>query len=385
MSGAPVTWLLLGDKRGDNRMVEVIAEHLPWPSVTKRLVSRPEWVVPKPRVRSTLDHLDLAASDALEPPWPDLVLTIGRRPSMAARWLAEQAGGRTRLVLVGKPSGAIDPYDLVIVSAEAFLPPSPRVMTIDLPLMRVDPAAVAAEAELWRPRLAGLPRPWIAFLLGGPTGPFRYDAAVVDRVLTGAREVAEVLGGTPFIVTSRRTPGPVVDRLRHELPAAARLYAWGDEAAGNPYLALLGMADALLVAADSISMLTEAARLGRPLAVIPISTPGLGRLDQWRRELVQRLFGGRAAGLAPLLGRLGISAQTRDFSAFERLLVERGLASPYTIRPTFPTGRAGDDVGRVVARLCQLMGHAPPGPQAPAETSTMAPADSHPVVAAPGR
>ncbi len=369
MSTAPVTWLLLGDKRGDNRMVEVIAEHLPWRSITKRLVTRPEWVVPKPRVRSTLDHLDLAASDPLEPPWPDLVLTIGRRPSMAARWLAEQAEGKTRLVLVGKPSGSIEPYDLVIVSAEAFLPPSSRVMTIDLPLMRVDPAVVAAEAELWRPRLADLPRPWIAFLLGGPTGPFRYDDALVERVLDGARQTAAGEGGTPFFVTSRRTPKPVVERLRQELPRAARLYAWGDEAAGNPYLALLGLADALLVTADSISMLTETARLGRPMAVIPVSTPGLGRLDQWRRELVQRLFGGRAARYAPLLGRLGISAQTRDFAAFERLLVQRGLASPYTIHPPAPTGRAGDDVGRVVARLCELMGYALPKPQPTAESS----------------
>ena len=382
MSAPPVTWLLLGDKRGDNRMVEVIAEHLPWPSVTKRLVSRPEWVVPKPRVRSTLDHLDLDASDPLEPPWPDLVLTIGRRPSMAGRWLAEQAGGRTKLVLVGKPSGSIEPYDLVIVSAEAFLPPSPRVMTIDLPLMRVDPAAVAAEAGLWRTRLRDLPRPWVAFLLGGPTGPFRYDDVLVDRVLSGAREVSETAGGTPFFVTSRRTPASVVQRLRRELPPAARLYAWGDEEAGNPYLALLGMADALLVTADSISMLTEAARLGRPLSVIPVSTPGLGRLDQWRRELVQRIFRGRAARLAPLLGRLGISAQTRDFSAFERLLVRRGLASPYTIRPPAPTGRADDDVGRVVARLCQLMKRAPPEPQTPPEYAGEAPAGQEPVVGA---
>jgi mitochondrial fission protein ELM1 len=385
LSDAPVTWLLLGDKRGDNRMVEVIAEHLPWPSITKRLVTRPEWVVPKPRVRSTLDHLDLAASDPLEPPWPDLVLTIGRRPSMAARWLAEQAEGRTKLVLVGKPSGSIEPYDLVIVSAEAFLPPSTRVMTIDLPLMRIDPTLVAAEAELWRPRLAALPRPWIAFLLGGPTGPFRYDDALVERVLDGARRTASGEGGTAFIVTSRRTPKPVVERLRQELLPAARLYAWGDEAAGNPYLALLGLADALLVTADSISMLTEAARLGRPLSVIPVSTPGLGRLDQWRRELVQRLFGGRAARYAPLLGRLGISAQTRDFAAFERLLVQRGLASSYTIRPPAPTGRAGDDVGRVVARLCQLMGHALPKPQSAANSVDATPVAADRVVGVQSR
>ena len=38
----------------------------------------------KPWVRPSLHHIDLARSDALEPPWPDLIITVGRRPSMAA-------------------------------------------------------------------------------------------------------------------------------------------------------------------------------------------------------------------------------------------------------------------------------------------------------------
>src|SRR6186713_2884776 len=97
----PRTWLLLGDKRGDNAQVEAIAQALGWPCERKRLQMREPWTVAKPRVKASLHHIDLDRSEPLAPPWPDLVLTIGRRPSMAALWVAEQARRCTRLVLVG--------------------------------------------------------------------------------------------------------------------------------------------------------------------------------------------------------------------------------------------------------------------------------------------
>jgi hypothetical protein len=50
----------------------------------------------------------------------------------------------------------------------------------------------------------------------------------------------------------------VVEGLRAGLPPSARLFAWGDAAAINPHAAL--------VTADSISMQTEMARQGLPLA-----------------------------------------------------------------------------------------------------------------------
>ena len=101
----------------------MIAPALGWPCERKYVHMRAPYVLGKPRVEPSLHHIDLARSDPLEPPWPDLVITIGRRPSMVALWIAEQSGGRTRLVLLGKPSGMMERFDLVIAGAEAQLPP----------------------------------------------------------------------------------------------------------------------------------------------------------------------------------------------------------------------------------------------------------------------
>jgi mitochondrial fission protein ELM1 len=347
----PRTWLVLGDKPGDNRQVEIIAERLPWPVTRRNVIPKPEWAFAKPKVRPTLEIFDAAKSDQLEPPWPDLILTIGRRPSSAALWIQEQNQGRTRIVLVGKPSGSILPYDLVIASGEQFLPPLPSVMPIGLPLMRVDPARIEAATAEWAPRFAALPRPFVAVLVGGPTGPFRFDGKLVERLLTLVRDVTDAEGGTAFVVTSRRTPTPVVEALRARLPAAARLFAWGDAAAGNPYAALLGMADAALVTADSISMQTEVARQGLPLAIVPLGTRWWGGLDRQRRRWLRRLSTGPLAGLANALARRGLAMQIRDFEAFQDMLVARGVAARDTSRPPRPSGVAGDELDAVVRRI----------------------------------
>ncbi|MGH6886369.1 MAG: ELM1/GtrOC1 family putative glycosyltransferase, partial [Geminicoccales bacterium] len=82
----PRVWLLLGDKRGDNAQVHAIEQALGWRCERKHLEIQEPWTVAKPRVEASLYHVDLARSDPLEPPWPDLVITIGRRPSMVALW-----------------------------------------------------------------------------------------------------------------------------------------------------------------------------------------------------------------------------------------------------------------------------------------------------------
>ena len=94
-------WLLLGDKPGDNARIEAVVEALGWRCERKALHWRAPYDTEKPPFRVTVDHAERTQSAPLEPPWPDLVPTIGRRPSMAALWIKEQSVGRTRVVLFG--------------------------------------------------------------------------------------------------------------------------------------------------------------------------------------------------------------------------------------------------------------------------------------------
>ena len=362
-SAAPRVWLLLADKRGDNAQVEALAPALGWPFERRNLVVRPEWAVAKPKVAASLDHLDLERSDALAPPWPDVILTVGRRPSMAALWVREASGGRTKLVLLGKPSGRMADFDLVIASAEVQLPPVANARSIALPLMRIAEAEVADAVATWKATLDPLPRPLIGVLVGGPTGPFVFDAAATQRLLALLRQVVQ-RGGTPYVTTSRRTPQAVVDALEAQRPPGTRWFRWTPDAPDNPYRALLGAADGLVVTGDSISMLVEAVKLRRPVAILPLSTGPLGRLDEQRRRFSRWLFDARGTGalhrarraIARAAFRAGLLSHTRDFSAFYDVLVEGGLAARSFEALAPPSGPVPDDLARAAAAVRALLG-----------------------------
>lgn len=366
----PRIWLLLADKHGDNAQVEALAPALGWPVERKDLVVRPEWAVAKPKVTPSLDHLDLERSASLEPPWPDAILTIGRRPSMAALWVKRASGGRTKLALLGKPSGRMADFDLVIASSEVQLPPVANAVSIALPLMRIAEADVAEAVAAWKPTLDALPHPLIGVLVGGPTGPFVFDQAATQRLLALLRRIVQ-RGGTPYVTTSRRTPQTVVDALEAQRPPGTRWFRWTPDAPDNPYRALLGAADGLVVTGDSISMLVEAVTLRRPVAILPLSTGPLGRLDEQRRRFSRWLFHARGAGaghrarraIARTAFRLGVLSHTRDFSAFHEELIRRGLAAPRFEALAPPSGSVPDDLERAAAAVRALFDGAPPEPR----------------------
>ena len=187
------TWLVLGDKRGDNGQVEEIAQALGWPCERKLLQMRERYILGKPKVAATLHHIDPARSDPLMPPWPDLIITVGRRPSMVSLWIREQSGGHTTIILVGKPSGPLGNYDLIVAGAEVQLPPLSNVMGIALPLQSIDEEAVTVAKKAWAARFMDLPRPLIGVLVGGPTAPFSYNRSVVKRLLKLASEIVSLL------------------------------------------------------------------------------------------------------------------------------------------------------------------------------------------------
>jgi hypothetical protein len=94
---------------------------------------------------------------------------------------------------------------------------------------------------------------------------------VLELLVAAARAVVD-RGGTPSVTTGRRTPPAVAEALGAKLPAKAKFFRLALEADDNPYRGLLGLADGFVVTGDSISMMVEIARLGRPLAIFDLPT-----------------------------------------------------------------------------------------------------------------
>jgi len=328
---APRIWLLIGDKLGDNAQVQAIVERLNLPCTLKRLLPQAAYVKGKPRFAASLDHLDLSRSDPLEAPWPDMIITIGRRHAMAALWVKARHPA-TRIVLLGRPRRWIEKFDLVITPPQYQMPALPNTLRLELPLMRPDPQAISGAADAWAERFSTLDRPLIGVLIGGPTHPLRLDKTVARTLLAQCRELAERYRATLYFSTSRRTPAGVVATIDAERPENSRLYAWSANAGDNPYQALLGLADYFIVTGDSMSMMTEAAACGKPVAIFPLPASGLGRL--WlhiKKALFAEQHDSLAGRLYAAIGRAlyasGITGFGRDLGRIHAHFIKLGLAT----------------------------------------------------------
>ncbi|KAK8963943.1 hypothetical protein KSP40_PGU014450 [Platanthera guangdongensis] len=145
-------------------------------------------------------------------------------------------------------------------------------------LHKADSAALRIAASEWHDELAPLPKPLIVVNVGGPTSS-------LHNVLPSC--------GSIRISFSRRTPQKVSDVIFRELGDDPKVYVW-DGKGSNPHMGHLAWADAFIISADSVSMLSEACSTGKPVYVI------------------------------------GAERCTWKFSAFHRSLRERGLVRPFT-------------------------------------------------------
>jgi mitochondrial fission protein ELM1 len=362
----PTVWLVVGEKRGDNAQIRNLARRagLDAIAVEKSVVMKPEWVEGKPPVAASLDHVDLEKSDPLDGPWPDLVLCAGRRLASVALWIKEQSGGRTRLVVVGKPRGRADAFDLIVVAEHYVLPDAPNVARHAYPLMEVDHEALAETKKAWVGRLTLAPRPLTALFVGGPTGGLRFGVEEAQALHADARRLVAEHRGSLYIVTSRRTPPAVVDHFREaKAPDPNEQLAVYDASLApldNPYQGLLALADHFVVTTDSLSMMLEVAQLGRPLSLFALgrAPSAIERVLEGAR-LIRPVDPTRdaipAGGVAArTLAALGRPIHSRDLTATARRLVADGLAA-WSTDPMPTASRWADEALDGVARRVRAL------------------------------
>lgn len=228
----------------------------------------------------------LADRSAFTPPWPSLVISAGRRSAPISRWLRAR-GAKT--VHAMRPGFGARDFDLLVVGAHDRPAPAPNLMLIQGAAHRLTPEALA-EAPAGFPDFAALPRPIVTLLLGGPVRAEGMEPALAARIATEAAG----LGASLLVTASRRTGKAATQAVAGVLTNIPHvLYPWGG-AGANPYGAMLGMADLLVVTGDSISMLSEALMTTAPLLIA--DPGGLGPRHQ---SVAESLI---AAGLAARLG-----------------------------------------------------------------------------------
>jgi len=346
----PLVWILKGPKAGDYAQLRALADMIGWPFETRQLVFRRFELFLHARPRPTLAAVDRSASDPLQAPWPDLLLTAGRRNELVARFVRDASGGRTRLVHVGRPWSHPRHFDLVVSSRQYLLDADARVLVNDLPLHDISVESLAPERARWEPRLAHLPRPWTVLLTGGNSGPLVFTPA---RARELARRVNALMARTPgsvLLSTSARTPRRSAAALLESLRTPGFIFQF-PSAAENPYRGLLACGDRFIVTGDSMSMLAEACGTGKPVYLYDFSDPG-----PWWRDA-------SAYQWKPLVHRLAMSIgprrMRRDVRVIHRALLAAGRVRLLDVSgdagPRVEGASADEELKRTAARVRSLL------------------------------
>ena len=316
-------WLLIDDRPGHATQVRGVARRLGIPTVEKTLRFNAFNRLPNPLLGASTVSLRKEASDSIAPPYPDLVIGMGRRIVPVARTIKEASGGRTRIVLLGrKAANDSDAADLSVACAHFRLLPHPDLVELVVPPTQVDRETLAQARRARPDPMPNLAHPRAVLLVGGPTAQHRFEADFAARMVEDIGKAASAIGGSLAIVTSRRTPPGAIEAMRKVAPHA-HLHEWHADRADNPFLSYLAYADLLVVTGESESLLAEAAATGLPVTIYPLLARPKRFKDRLANALRERAVKG---GIARVLIDGGWIAPPRDLDMMHQLMAENGRA-----------------------------------------------------------
>ena len=256
-------WGITGGRRGNDVLVEGVAAAL---GAQFRLIhtdlSPPyKWLAPY-----RLAERAATKDPQIAPPFPDMVIASGRQAVPHARFIKRASRGAVFTVFLQDPIVSPRHFDFVWAPAHdrcagamsTIL--SPHGMTQDI----LQTAADKMKARLLPNTLRGKK---IAVLISGPNSVYPFPADEMQKLADGLAALAKQ-GHYLMITLSRRSPDAYAEKLRAALPDGS-YFLW-DNQGDNPYHAMLGLAEQIIVTADSVNMVGEACLPGVPVQVFQL-------------------------------------------------------------------------------------------------------------------
>ncbi|CAN6557274.1 unnamed protein product [Malus baccata var. baccata] len=245
---------------------------------------------------------------------PILVVASGRDTISVASSIKQLASDNVFVVQILHPRLHLNRFDLVITPKHDYYPltheaqkqvpqfihrwitprepPDSHVVLTVGALHQVDAGALRNAASTWRDEFAPLPKPLLVVNIGGPTGNCRYGVDLAKQLTTNLLSILPSCGSIR-ICFSNKTPEKVSNVITKELGGNPKVYIW-DGQEPNPHMGHLAWADAFVVTADSVSMISEVCSTGKPVYI------------------------------------MGAERCTWKFSEFHKSLKDRGVVRPFT-------------------------------------------------------
>ena len=208
-----------------------------------------------------------SAAVVLAPPWPDIMITCGRRAAPHAIAVKRASGGKTLIVHVQDPRARRGAFDLIVAMDHDRIDAGGNVIKVPTALHDLTAENLAAAGRDWRDRFAYLVRPLIGVAIGGDIRGRAFSSEDGERLVAGLLRLRTVAGVA--ITPSRRTPAALRQSLNAAFLRDPAVFLW-DLEGDNPYRAILALSDRLVVTGDSVSMMSEAVSTPLPVEVMDL-------------------------------------------------------------------------------------------------------------------
>jgi len=284
MNGArTLCWAMTTGEAGMVSQANGLAQALGLPFVAKAVQPGIPWRWLPGHWAARLGVLsNLKPEDGISPPWPDILITCGRRSVAVALAIKRASGGRTFTVHIQDPRVPPGYFDMVVppehdgVVGENVFPTSGA-------LHRLTREGLSQAAEHFRDRFSSVRRPLVAVLIGGQSKAYDLTARRMEKLAGQLLELTTRHGAGLVVTTSRRT-GKENEAILRRILADTDAQIW-DGTGENPYVGMLGSADYIVVTEDSASMVSEACFTGKPVYVARMEG-GSKRFDAMHRQFL---------------------------------------------------------------------------------------------------
>ncbi|MEA2834245.1 MAG: uncharacterized protein QOG66_2447 [Methylobacteriaceae bacterium] len=257
-------WILSDGKIGDEVQCYGIAEAMGLMPERRVIDPRAPWRWLAPYAPIAPGDAPRRAKSPIAPPFPDVIFAAGRQTVAYMRRVREESRRKTFTVFIKDPYTGPNTADVIWVPEHDSLR-SQNVVVTTTPANRVGRCLDELRRAPPDPRIATLPHPRVALMLGGNSINHRFTSADCARLL----DLAGMLVGQGFgvmVSPSRRTPPALLAELTALYAGEPRAFVW-DGSGDNPYPQMLAHADHVIVTGDSVNMVGEAVSTGAPVHV----------------------------------------------------------------------------------------------------------------------
>ncbi|AIK97171.1 mitochondrial fission ELM1 family protein [Candidatus Odyssella acanthamoebae] len=256
-------WVISDGSAGMVNQAWGLAETLGYEVELKKIRLRQPWETLAPYLTIGVGHCLAKGSDSISPPYPDLVLASGRRAIPPALYIKKKAHGQCKVVYVQDPRISPSHFDAVVCPQHDGLTGENVIQTIGATHRVTSEKLAQARADFQH--LNPQNQSVLSVIIGGSTKKYIMDMDFTHRLTNDLSQIAKK-GWRVLVTLSRRTPAAVAEKIK-SLPSS--IYVW-DGTGDNPYFGLLGLANAILVTCDSVSMISEVCATSVPVYLYPL-------------------------------------------------------------------------------------------------------------------